>query len=107
MTLVDLTFLQFQLIALIGADRHRDVSFEDVYEALDAQDLFGWLRRRFASQIDISFYEGDRQAAGTQVEAAINAASEGLRGRERQKTGVENDGICLLLALVTEAIQRR
>lgn len=107
MTLVDLTFLQFQLIALIDAGRHQDVTFDDVYGAIDDDDLLGWMRSRFASHIDLSFYEGDRQASGREVQTAISRASEGIRGRERRKTGVEHNGLCLLLAFVTEAIQQR
>lgn len=107
MTLVDLTFLQFQLIALIDARRHQDVTFDDVYNALDNDELLDWMKRRFTNHIDLSLYMGDRQAAGREVETAISRASEGIRGRESRKTGVEHSGLCLLLALTTEAIQQR
>lgn len=103
MTLVDLTFLQFQLIALLDADRHRDVTFDEVYAAIDNADVLGWLKIRFAGHVDLSLYGTSR--AG-EVEAALEAASGGLRGRERRKTGVETNGLCLLLAFTTEAIQQ-
>lgn len=107
MTLVDLTFLQFQIIALIDSDQHRGLTFDDVKSALRSGQLFDWLQRKFPEDVDISFYQGDRAAAGAGVQRALLNAADALDGRERKKTGVEHSGLCLLAVLLTEVIQRR
>jgi hypothetical protein len=107
MTLVDLTYLQFNVIAIIDANKHVGVTFSDVKSALASGDLFLWLKREFADHIDLSFYEGDRANIALEITHALDEAAGGVDGRERKKMGIEHNGICLLLALLTEVIQRR
>ena len=107
MTLVDLTYLQFNLIAIIDAGKHEGVTFNDVKSALATGDLFPWLRKHFPENVDLSFYVGDRATVAQEVTSALRDAAGGVDGRERKKMGVEHNGICLLVALVTEVIQRR
>lgn len=104
MTLVDLTFLQFQVLSLIDADRHKDVTFEEVKKALQAGRLFDWLNTRFHGEVDTSLY---RDAQIKEVTDALNEAAGGLAGRERKKMGIENSGLCLLAGLINEVIQQQ
>ncbi|MDR6624835.1 hypothetical protein [Caulobacter segnis] len=104
MTLVDLTYLQFNLIAVIDAGSHQGVSFGDVKAAVRSGNLFAWLEQQFPNDVDMSLY---REGRGRELISALTDALEGLDGRERKKTGVEHNGVCLLLALTTEAIQRK
>ena len=107
MTLVDLTYLQFNLIAVIDAGKHQGVTFDEVKRAIGSGDLFNWLKHRFIGHMDISIYEGDRASVAREINQALEDAADGVSGRERKKMGVENNGVCLLAALVTEVIQRR
>lgn len=104
MTLIDLTYLQFNLIAVIDAGSHDGVSFDEVKSAVRSGKLVAWLDQRFPKDVDMSAYREGREH---EIGAALADALEGLDGRERKKTGVEHNGICLLLALTTEAIQRK
>jgi hypothetical protein len=107
MTLVDLTYLQFNLIAVIDAGKHEGISFAEVKGAIRSGDLFQWIKGRFPGNVDMSFYLDSEPPRADEVIAALDAALDGLDGRERKKTGVEHNGVCLLLALTTEAIQQR
>lgn len=107
MTLGDLTVLQFQLIALIDSGKHEGVSLDDVKTVLSQRTLIAWLDQRFPGQFDTSLYTGSRASHGADVVKALDDAAGGINGRERKKLGVEHNGICLLAALVTEAIQSR
>ena len=106
-TLVDLTYLQFNLIAIIDAGKHEGVTFDDVKASLAGGTLISWLQHRFPDECDMSLYRRGLNENGTEVVTALKEAAEGVSGRERKKMGVEHNGICLLAALVTEVIQRR
>jgi hypothetical protein len=41
------------------------------------------------------------------TEAAIRDAAGALEGRERRKAGVSKSGICLVMAIIFEAIQQQ
>ena len=40
------------------------------------------------------------------MESALRNAAEALRGREIRKTGVGDNALCLVIALVLEAVQQ-
>ena len=107
MTLIDLTYLQFNLIAVIDSGKHEGVTFKEVKAALESGELFDWLKHRFPGEVDVSVYEGERSPVGREIANALEEAAGGVDGRERRKMGVQHNGVCLLAALVTEVIQRR
>ena len=42
-----------------------------------------------------------------QVDLALGAAAEAIEGREAGKAGVTQNGLCLVLAIIFEAIQQQ
>ena len=42
-----------------------------------------------------------------QVDLALGAAAEAIKGREAGKAGVTQNGLCLVLAIILEAIQQQ
>ena len=43
----------------------------------------------------------------TSLEIALGAAAEVLRGRERAKANISKSGLCLVMAIILEAIQQQ
>jgi hypothetical protein len=98
-----LSYLGFQLTGWLEHGDH-GLTFEDVYDGLDNGTLRSVLTKR-TPDMDLGLFTGLNNQQGPRVIAALARASEGLRGRERRKLGLETNGMCLLLAFVLEALQ--
>jgi hypothetical protein len=105
MSLIELTLLILQLNQLVDRELHKGVTVEEAEHHIDVGDLFEWLGRKFEGEIDLSIYR-DRPSAG-EITDGLQAILGAYRGRERRKWGVENNGICLLIAWVNELVQQR
>ena len=87
-------------------DRREQAPFtiDDIYEAVDGGDLVGLLLKIDDSGIiELSAREPQPRA---EMERALRDAAEALRGREIRKTGVGDNALCLVMALVLEAVQQ-
>jgi len=103
--LSDLTYLMFMLNSLIDRGAHAGISMEVVKEHIADGDVFSWLTDRFpADGLDLSHY---RPEVAKEINEKLNDILGGYDGSERRKWGVENNGICLLLAWIAELIQQR
>ena len=103
MKLIELTFLVLQLNAEVDAGR--TATLAEVHQHISAGDLFEWLKQRFP-QMDLSVNTAPgRDGAG--IVSELQALQGGYRGSERGKWGVENNGLCLLIAWVNELLQQR
>ena len=103
MRLSSLTYLGFETTAVWDACPDFELSFAEVHEAAERGQLIALLRVRFGKHADLSLFNLDaKELADT--EAALRDAAGSLEGRERRKTGVENSGICLVMAIIFEAI---
>ena len=103
MTLVELTFLISELNALL--DRGEKASISETREHIRNGDTFAWLRKTYPGLIDVSIYEG--QSPEREISKQWQDILGGYEGRERKKWGVENNGLCLLLAWTNELVQQR
>jgi hypothetical protein len=86
-----------------------DLTFDELYDAIDGgrATLFGLLATRFG--LDVGLFHGFSQGGDEQgdwVAQAIRDATDGMRGRERRKYGIESHGLAMLLAYILEAIQQ-
>lgn len=81
------------------------VSFDEVYRWLDDGTIFESLAKKIPGEFDFSLFSPDSPERAALLEA-LRGSAAALRGRERRKTGVENTGLCLLMALLLEAIQQ-
>ncbi len=104
--LVDLTFTGFVVNAALDDGKGGDLSFDEIYSGLESGNLLVDLDRKYPATFDFSLFPAGGDAEQQLVEA-LNNASGGIRSRERRKTGVEHNGLCLLMALILEAIQVR
>jgi len=103
--LSSLTFVAFYITAALDHGKGAEVSFEEIYEGLERGTLFQDLDKKLPNTFDFSIFPpgSDKEK---EVLAVLQLASEGFRGRERRKSGVENSGLSLLLVCILEAIQQ-
>lgn len=133
MTLVKLTLLILHLNHAIDTGKYQDISVEEAEDHIRAGDLFVWLQDKLGNDIDLSLHtpvidlgapehlEGkeatewikgqvshSKQAKKTQAEIIerLQGILEAYGGDERRKWGVQNSGLCLLLAWVNELVQQ-
>jgi hypothetical protein len=103
--LVTLTFAGFMINMALDDGKGTDLSFEEVYSGLENGTLLIDLDRKYPETFDFSIYTPGSEREQGLLEA-LRGATGGIEGRERRKTGVEHNGLCLLMALVLEAIQQ-
>ena len=103
--LSSLTFVGFYVTAALDHGKGSKVSFEEIYDGLERGTLLQDLNEKVPNTFDFSLFPpGSDEEKG--IVAVLQLASEGFRGRERRKSGVENSGLALLMACILEAIQR-
>ena len=79
-------------------------TFNDIYAAVDQGKLVDLLLKIDDSGI-IELWARDPQQRAETEQAFANAA-EALRGREIRKAGVGDKPLCMVMAIVLEAIQQ-
>lgn len=107
--LSSLTALGFQLNHALAVGQGGNLTFDDLYAAIDGGSEPFWSLLATKYGLDVGLFkgfspEGDTQ--GDRVVQAIRDAAEGMRGRERRKYGIESNGLAMLLAYVLEAVQQ-
>ena len=104
--LVDLTFTGFMINDALDDGKGNDLSFDEVYSGLERGSLLADLDHKYPDTFDFSPFPAGGDAR-ERLLGALNDATGGIRDRERRKTGVEHNGLCLIMALILEAIQVR
>jgi hypothetical protein len=98
-----LLFIASQAIVALDHGKGPLVSIEDAYMWLESGSLLRELERVAPEDFDLSLWP-----SGSEEEAAIlhalSGPAEGLVGRERRKTGVENSGIALVAVWLITAV---
>jgi hypothetical protein len=102
MRITNLTFLAFYLNGALDTGKYADVSFDEVGKAIDNGTIFDVLAKRLEGDSDLSIFDAAKKAEiiaeWQDHRNAVNA---------RRKLGVENNGLCLLVAYCLEGVQRR
>jgi len=82
-------------------DRGLTASFEEVHVSIQAGRIIEWLDDKGA---DMSILLMDSMSdEKTLVVEALKLASTVRKGQERRKLGVQHNGLCLIIALASEA----
>lgn len=101
-SLPKLTTLIFELNAMM--DRGHILDLAETESRIEDGSLIRFLAERFKGEIDLSLIQGPE---GAPIVQGLQALLGAHAGRERRKWGVERNGLCLLIAWVTELIQQR
>ena len=103
-----LTFLILQINKLIDKGKYDDISISDIHDAIEALGVLRFLKSRAGSDIDLSLHL-DSNAYGNFeefFEEQMESIYGGYAGQECRKWGIENSGLCLVLAWTNEIIQQ-
>jgi len=95
-----LTDVAFRVNPLL--DGGASTSLASVHEQIESGNIVEWLSE---AGCDMSILlSGEMDDAKAAVIDQLQRVSNSLAGRERRKLGVENNGYCLLIGLVFEAL---
>jgi len=106
--LTALTYLILQLNRMLDSGKYDGITIEEVHRHIDDRSVLQWLRQIGKGDIDLSSHL-DTDTYGNFEELYANYLqnmSGGYAGNERRKWGVENRGLCFLIAWTNEAIQQ-
>ena len=102
MRITNLTFLAFYLNSALDTGKYNDVGFDEVARHIEEGTIFEFLASRLSGDIDLSFFDEPKKSELLQEWQDMLAAVSA-----RRKFGVQNNGLCLLVAYLLEGIQRR
>jgi|SRR5271166_119502 len=92
----------FDLNHALDSGKASDVTFQEVHEHLESGDLVEYLQKRLG--VHLSGVRPGIDQNKFFIEA-LRSVRDSIWGRERRKFGVENNGVCMLIAYITEIIQ--
>jgi hypothetical protein len=87
-------------------DKGKNVSFDYIIKNIDNQRLIQTIENDFNDDVDFSLFHNDQEVIDSLNYLFIDSL-EAFRGQERRKAGIENNGLCLLMAVILEIIQRK
>ena len=103
-----LTLLILEYNQLLDSGKYNDITIDEVHKAIERKDIIPWLAERTAGDSDFSLYtDVDTYSVYLEFyyEQMVNIYG-GYAGQERRKWGVENLGLCVLIAWTNEIIQQ-
>lgn len=108
MKVTALTGLILQINRAIDSGNHNDITITDVHNAIESGKLLRFIKEKCGKDIDLSFLldsatYGDFESF---YEEKISQTYNAYAGDERRRWGVQNLGLCLVLAWTNEIIQQ-
>jgi hypothetical protein len=103
MELTTLTYIIFEINAALDSGGYDDLPVQEVGQHIEAGDVVPWLKGRLLDA-DLSLLT---EQSANEYQACLADIYGAYAGNERRKWGVENRGLCLLIAWTAELIQRR
>ena len=97
------TYLAFEVNAALDTGNYSGIGIGEIKRHIDAGDILQFLSERLGDDIDLSLF---RKADEAEIVERIREVREVLEGRERKKTGICRNGLCLLIAYCLEIVQR-
>lgn len=101
-----LGFLGFHINMAMEKGKINNISFVEVYEAVENGDILDLLEKKIPNFFDFSlFKKGSTERK--ELNYILCYVSEGTRNREQRKLGISDSGLCLIQAWVIEALQQK
>lgn len=107
--LTHLSCLMFEINVVIDTGKYDYISIDDIHREIENGTVLRYLAKEAAGDIDLSLLldkEDDELNFEGNYVRHLQSIYGGYAGQERRKWGVENKGLCLLIAWTTEIIQR-
>ncbi len=84
-----------------------EFTFREIQEAAHRKQLIALLKQRLGHVADFSLVKNSNILDLDEMENRLSEAAGALEGCEAGKVGVEHSGLCLVQAIVLEAIQQQ
>lgn len=103
-----LTLLILQLNKLIDTGKYDNITIEEIHNYINDGTILVFLRRRSQDDIDLSIHLDTNLYGDFQIfyVKQLQSIFDAYSGDEKRKWGVQNKGLCLLLAWTNEIIQQ-
>ena len=107
--LLYLTLLILQYNKLIDSGKYDDITISEVHQHIEDGTVLSFIKERAGNDVDLEL-QLSASAADQSFEQYyaryLRATYEAYTGNERRKWGVQNRGLCLLVAWTNEIIQQ-
>lgn len=103
MRLTNLTYAIININAAIDTGKYK-YSVKEIEQHIATGDVFQFISEQCKDDVDLSLIRGDIE---NEIVIGLQEILGGNRERVKRKWGIENNGLCLLLAFVNELIQLR
>jgi len=107
--LTTLSYVLLEINAIIDTGKYDYISINDIHREIESGTVLRYLAKEAASDIDLSLIldrEDDELNFESNYIRHLQSIYGGYAGQERRKWGIENKGLCLLIAWTIEIIQR-
>lgn len=98
-----LTHFIFEINRAIDTGKHQGITVAEVEKHIEAGSLFEFLKTTIPG-LDLSLMDASVRA---ELAKELKDLLGGYKGDERRKWGIENSGLCLLVAWAAETIQQK
>jgi hypothetical protein len=108
MKLIALTLLILEINHLIDLGKYDIITIEEIYKAINDGTILRYLKEKVGNDIDLSIHLNSKTFNDFEswyVEH-LQSLYDAYSGDENRKWGVQNKGLCLLLAWTNEIIQQ-
>lgn len=108
MQVTALTGLILQINKAIDSGKHNDIKISDIHNAIESQRLLRFLKEKCGKDIDLSIHLNSTAYGDFEkfFEEKISQIYNAYAGDERRRWGIQNLGLCLVLAWTNEIIQQ-
>jgi hypothetical protein len=108
MKITALTLLILRINSLIDSGKYNSITIADVHQAIEQKKVLRFLKERAGKEIDLSCHIDSSLYGNFEeyFETKLNNIYGGYAGEERRKWGIQNSGLCLILAWTNEIIQQ-
>jgi len=105
--LTRLTLLILEYNHLLDTRKYDYITIEDIHREIKNGTVLRYIAKEAADEVDLSMYLDGEESSNfvSQYAQQLQSIYGGYAGQERRKWGVENLGLCLLIAWTNEIIQ--
>ena len=104
--LTRLTLLILEYNHLLDTRKYDYITIQDIHREIKTGSVLRYIAKEAAEDVDLSLYlDSDSSGFELQYAQQLRSLYDGYAGQERRKWGVENLGLCLLVAWTNEIIQ--
>lgn len=103
-----LTLLILEYNHLLDTGKYNHITIDDIHREIKKGTVLRYIAKTAADDADLSLYLDVKDELGFEQQYAkhLQSIQGGYAGQERRKWGVENLGLCLLIAWTNEIVQQ-